>query len=1263
MTLSRSVLLTNNLYDYALAISAHRQLAQQRGSNSCYPLLLSADQAALIEPLLTYYGITQVNFAGLFKCENTVQRSQKIERSLFDQTAMPIKISSSAAPAQLAQALTISLKEKAPLVFVDSSDSEFERINNGKAIGRPDHLVIAHSRSPLAVGAVYYAHAADKQYCLMENLNHLESALNNRDVSSVTLVDDFRNFDKGFLERLLCWSLETRPTPIQLGILTAYSANEFSALIGRLLIHRDFHLSGRRSAEPEGLERLSLKSMKPVEYYIINEHGNEMHMHHGHDEVICGAFSREFKRAGSPAFDCEVNCPHGGRIRSSEIPAHNVIILSCNTLTFGDGLVPAEYTVLLNFLNGWSGSVIAPFKHVQVNSGMAILVDALIRSGYSLGEINQRLNSVTQFGTLPDYAYVLLGDPEVVPGAGERPSYSDITVNGNGASVHVQSSPHGTRVMECLIPQETIAHVLGNGHPLAFDPVSAELCKTDVFFAFRNLEAARQLGVIVFSTRTLPDSALSFRLQAAGGLRDADKRRVLECVRKISELSILGLDESILQTAKDGLLQPLRGLAAYPRTLELSLGDAAARNFEILLDSGLWQGRRLIVENILTELATRRFWLNQKYAFAYPLQYRLPSQGANGTCPSCNRNIYTWRFEDNCTDLSARDMVICARCGIISDHPAAPEIEIHLQPFRELASARHEQQIVLKNLSNRKIELTFFVQFNQWKRLGSSVEPLIQEVSLEPGETVKTEAIFLFDGLLPNDILEIQGCFLTDCFDLYCVTQRGISSQGGAYRNMTKHQPNGTSHAHAEHHAPQAEHHAPQMESAATLPHRLHEPGMSAHSRESHHGFSKETVTSTNELSDFLVIVEPHAALYRYLEVAQQNYRALVLSSNPGSTLRGEAKYNRSMTRSETSHIDRIIECDTGSSAAMLEALQPFQKQIAGILAGEDSFVPVCAELGGALGFNYTDASDSICLHLKTAMKQRFAERGVRTPRFVVARTLDEAIAGWEQFNRNCMIKMVDSASSMNIYQVLTRPDLEEAWDTIVHNRKKVVTPIPLSQEVLIEEFVEGRELSAEGYIQDDEVVILNFCEKVTESNFVVVGHYLPAEVSAREEDLMRTIVEECVRAVGLRNSVFHVEVHIKDDVPYVIECAGRPPGQHMVELMRRCYGFDLMQISIDLATGTKVGEVPRTPQRHFAMLALYSKETGILQKIDGLEDIHTKGAASHVHLDVKEGDRIQALSTFSDKCGFVILEETSANRIRERAAWVKDNIRFVISD
>jgi len=116
------------------------------------------------------------------------------------------------------------------------------------------------------------------------------------------------------------------------------------------------------------------------------------------------------------------------------------------------------------------------------------------------------------------------------------------------------------------------------------------------------------------------------------------------------------------------------------------------------------------------------------------------------------------------------------------------------------------------------------------------------------------------------------------------------------------------------------------------------------------------------------------------------------------------------------------------------------------------------------------------------------------------------------------------------------------------------------------------------------------------------------------------------------------------------------------VELIHRCYGTDLMKISIDLATGREVDAVRAKPRRHYALLALYSLEGGVLEKIEGLEELKTRGGVLHLKLGAKKGDVINSLMTHNDKYGFVVLEDTSPEGVREKARWMREHVRLVLS-
>lgn len=425
-----------------------------------------------------------------------------------------------------------------------------------------------------------------------------------------------------------------------------------------------------------------------------------------------------------------------------------------------------------------------------------------------------------------------------------------------------------------------------------------------------------------------------------------------------------------------------------------------------------------------------------------------------------------------------------------------------------------------------------------------------------------------------------------------------------------------------------------------------------------HHETSRQVMAQDK----YIVVIEPHFDFFRYLKVIRElGYKSLVLTLHPDDCAAGEQKYHDRFEHYEGSRIDELVAYDSFDVKNFLRALAPFRDRIAGVVAGEDGMVPIAAEVGTALGFDCAHPDDARCHHVKSTMKQRLVERGVRTPRFGIAHNFDDALKLWEGFGRDCIVKMVDFAVSLNVYRVRSEEQLLKSWDTIAHNRRGLQVPFPLAKEAILEEYVPGRELTVEGYVQGERIEFLNFSEKITEHNFIIVGHYIPAVISAAEESSLKDIAAQCVRALGVRNSLFHVEVHVRDGVPYVIECAARPPGQRAVEVIEKIYGFDLMGLSIDLATGREVRLKRAQAQRYYAMLALYATQSGRLVSVEGLDELQARGGVEHVFVGVKPGGSVRALDTFQDKYGLLILTDKSPEKLRENAVWARENVRLVV--
>lgn len=415
-----------------------------------------------------------------------------------------------------------------------------------------------------------------------------------------------------------------------------------------------------------------------------------------------------------------------------------------------------------------------------------------------------------------------------------------------------------------------------------------------------------------------------------------------------------------------------------------------------------------------------------------------------------------------------------------------------------------------------------------------------------------------------------------------------------------------------------------------------------------------------DERDGYIVLLDPVAHFFRYCTAARaRGLGVIALSSNAKICRAEEAGYAAMVEDYPPDAIDIFLTYRADDDESALAALAPYRQRIRGLLAGDEVTVASTARIARKLGLPYASPEDARCHQIKSLMKQRLAEHGVSTPRFAPVTSLEAAIEQWRRFGGDAMIKMVDYAMSFGIFRAKSRAEVEAAWEAIQRNRLALDHDFATEETVLVEEHVGGREFSVEGYVCGERVEILNFCEKLTHANFMVVGHYIPARVSDEEERLLCAIAGQCVASLGIRNSVFHAEVHIFEGRAYLIECAARPPGQYSVGVMKRIYDFDLMELNIDLACGNSVDVRRRPPRSWNAILALYADRTGIVRRIEALDELRERPECYALKCAVKPGDAVIGLESFRDILGLALLEAPDFAALRNAYAWARESVRF----
>jgi argininosuccinate lyase len=216
-----------------------------------------------------------------------------------------------------------------------------------------------------------------------------------------------------------------------------------------------------------------------------------------------------------------------------------------------------------------------------------------------------------------------------------------------------------------------------------------------------------------------------------------------------------------------------------------------------------------------------------------------------------------------------------------------------------------------------------------------------------------------------------------------------------------------------------------------------------------------------------------------------------------------------------------------------------------------DSGVPIIGWVNDQLGLRGVRESAGKTASSKLEAKKAFLANGVPTARHVLvssandapdvlADRLQEAIdsAG---IAYPIIAKPARGASSQGVYKINDRSDaLHWLPDTCMH-------AADMGADLLIEEFMVGREVSAEIVVVGDEPIILQLTDKsiTPPPACVEVGHLQPSTAwdDPKLIEQMRSVVKCAIAAVGLTDWPCHLEMMVTADGPKVVEINPRISG------------------------------------------------------------------------------------------------------------------------
>ena len=319
-----------------------------------------------------------------------------------------------------------------------------------------------------------------------------------------------------------------------------------------------------------------------------------------------------------------------------------------------------------------------------------------------------------------------------------------------------------------------------------------------------------------------------------------------------------------------------------------------------------------------------------------------------------------------------------------------------------------------------------------------------------------------------------------------------------------------------------------------------------------------------------------------------------------------------------------------------------------------DQVLGVVAEVSRDLGLPcYIDFETAENVSKKPYMKRIFWENDIPTSKFVVLNEFDsEKIA---HLTYPLIVKPVDAYSSRGVCRVDNPCDVQEAFNKAL--------AISRSGGAIVEEFVEGEEISVDVYVENGKANVLcltNLYKIGEDGKFIINRSLIPADVGADIENQINETAQKIADAFRLKDTPMLIQLICDGKRISVVEFCARTGGGVKFMMIKKVSGFDVVKAVADLTLGIKphIEEIKK-PDCITVNEFVYLKG-GVLSHLEGFEELLREGVISDYKQFKSSGTVFDKINGSGDRVAYFSVEAESIAELKRKHKEANSRIRAV---
>ncbi len=345
----------------------------------------------------------------------------------------------------------------------------------------------------------------------------------------------------------------------------------------------------------------------------------------------------------------------------------------------------------------------------------------------------------------------------------------------------------------------------------------------------------------------------------------------------------------------------------------------------------------------------------------------------------------------------------------------------------------------------------------------------------------------------------------------------------------------------------------------------------------------------------------------------------------------------------ESLHPDKQVGLDFADPEEGARQIERYSRgrPLAAIVAVDDAGTRLAARASWRLELPYNPVEAVDATRNKGLLREHLAKAGLPSPPYQVESVDASAAQIASRLDFPVVAKPLALSASRGVIRADTPEQFVAAFERIGHilDQPECADEAgSLADQILIEAYVPGTEVSVEGLLNDGQLQVLAIFDKPDPLGgpfFEETIYVTPSRLEDKDLDRVVATTERATAAIGLRDGPVHAEMRINEQGVFPIDIAARSIGGLCSRTLSFGTGMSLEELILRHATGDALPSVERESQAAGVMM-IPIPGAGTLKTVKGISEAEAgpliKSVTITTHLEAK----VVPLPEGGDYLGFI---------------------------